>query len=291
MSDDRKVWSVLELLRWTTDHFAARGIRSARLDAECLLAHALGCDRLRLYLDFEKPVERGERERFRALVRARGTERIPVAYLVGQREFWSLPLRVGPDVLIPRAETEALVETVLGLFADPAAAGSVLDVGTGSGAIALALAHERPALAITATDCSVPALKLARENARQLGYEDRIRFAEGELLGPVAGERFDVIVSNPPYVARAEAETLEPELRHEPELALFGGDTGTEATCELIRAAPHALAPGGVLALEIDPRRRTQLARECERQGLAAAPDGAGARHVLVARRPGEGEN
>jgi len=293
MSDaEDKVWSVLELLRWTTDHFAARGLRSARLDAEILLAHALDCDRLRLYLEFEKPVEEAERERFRALVRARGNERVPVAYLTGSREFWSLPLRVTPDVLIPRPETEALVEAVLGIFAEPDAIGHVLDVGTGSGAIALALARERPALEITATDCSVAALKVARENARRLECEARIRFLEGDLLAPVRGESFDAIVANPPYLARVEADSLAPELRHEPELALFAGETGDEVARALIRAAPGVLAPGGSLAIEIDPRHRQALADECTRRGFVVAEtrhDLAGHARVLVAgwRRKG----
>lgn len=283
----RKVWSVLELLRWTTGHFAARGIRSARLDAECLLAHALECDRLRLYLEFEKPVEEAERERFRALVRARANERVPVAYLTGVREFWSLSLRVTPDVLIPRPETEALVEAALEIFADPAEGGSVLEVGTGSGAVALALAIERPALGITATDCSVPALKVARENARRLECDQRIRFLEGDLLAPVVGESFDAVVSNPPYLARSTADCLEPELRHEPEHALFGGETGDAVARALICAAPEVLAPGGTLAMEIDPRHRQALAEECAQRGFVVSEprrDLAGDARVLVAR-------
>jgi release factor glutamine methyltransferase len=136
-----RTWTLLELLRWTTEHFQRRGIETPRLDAECLLAHALGMDRLRLYLEFEKPVLAEERARFRELVRRRADERVPVALLTGRREFWSLLLRVTPDVLVPRPETETLVEVALGLLPDSESEARILDLGTGSGAIALALAR------------------------------------------------------------------------------------------------------------------------------------------------------
>ncbi len=281
----------MELLRWTTKHFADRGIAQPRLDAECLLAAALDCDRLQLYLDFEKPVQAGERARFREWVRARASDRVPVAYLTGLREFWSLPLWVNPDVLIPRPETEGLVEALLQRLA-PDAGARVLDVGTGSGAIALALASERPGLEITASDCSASALKVARENARRLGLDARIRFLEGDLLGPVAGERFDAIVANPPYVGRCEASGLEPELRHEPELALFGGEEGSELARALIRAAPAALAEVGTLAIEIDPRQRGDLETELAGVGFEVEEprrDLAGRARVLVANWQTEG--
>jgi release factor glutamine methyltransferase len=196
-----KSWTVLELLRWTTAHFAAKGIESARLDAELLLASTLGCERLRLYLDFEKPVAAEERARFRALVRRRGEERVPVAYLTGVREFWSLPLSVTPDVLIPRPDTETLVAAVLARRPEREAPLAVLDIGTGSGAIALALAVERPRAMVTASDLSEAALAVARQNAEALGLSERVRLLTGDVFAPVEGERFDVIASNPPYVA------------------------------------------------------------------------------------------
>src|SRR6185295_3487032 len=171
-----RTWTVLDLLRWTTRHFAERGIETPRLDAECLLAHALGCDRLRLYLEFDKPVIESERAVFRGLVRARANERIPVAQLTGAREFWSLPLRVSRDVLIPRPDTETLVTAALDLLPDAAAAARVLDLGTGTGAVALALAHERPRAAIFASDRSAEALRIAQQNAETLGMAGRIHF-------------------------------------------------------------------------------------------------------------------
>jgi release factor glutamine methyltransferase len=330
----------MELLRWTTDHFAAKGIESARLDAELLLAFALGVDRLRLYLAFEKPVVDEERARFRALVRRRGEERVPVAYLTGVREFWSLPLAVTPDVLIPRPDTETLIEAVLARWpgSHAAARGSaseaddpsrpaqrgeaersrargsaseaddpsrpaqrgeaersrswrVLDLGTGSGAIALALAKEWPEAQVTAADVSDAALAVARKNAEALGLAERLRFASGDLFAPVAGERFDVIVSNPPYVAEADALGLAPELRHEPALALFAPGDGTALLRRIAAEAPARLTPGGLLALELAPAQAgdvTQCLREAGFSELAEHRDLAGrVRAVSGLRGPG----
>jgi release factor glutamine methyltransferase len=284
---------VLELLRWTTQHFAAKGIDTARLDAELLLAFALGVDRLRLYLDFEKPVLDEERARFRALVRRRGEERVPVAYLTGVREFWSLPLAVTPDVLIPRPDTETLVEAVVARVSRRDAALAVLDVGTGSGAIALALAKEWPEAQLTATDLSDAALAVARRNAEALGLAHRVRFASGDGFAAVAEERFDVIVSNPPYVPEADAAGLAPELGHEPALALFAPGDGSALLRRLAREAPARLAPGGLLALELAPAQAadvTQCLREAGFERLAEHRDLAGRVRALSALRGPGGE-
>jgi release factor glutamine methyltransferase len=280
-------------LRWTTQHFAAKGIESARLDAELLLAFALGVDRLRLYLDFEKPVLDEERARFRALVRRRGEERVPVAYLTGVREFWSLPLAVTPDVLIPRPDTETLVEAVLARLPRRDAPLAVLDVGTGSGAIALAIASEWPEAQLTATDVSDAALAVARKNAEALGLAHRVRFASGDLFAAVADERFDVIVSNPPYVPEADAAGLAPELRHEPALALFAAGDGSALLRRIAREAPARLAPGGLLALELAPAQAadvTQCLREAGFEQLAEHRDLAGRVRALSALRGPGGE-
>jgi release factor glutamine methyltransferase len=290
------VWTVLELLRWTTRHFAERGIDSARLDAELLLAHALDCDRLHLYVDYEKPVGEAERARFRDLVRARATERVPVSILLGRREFWSLSLTVSRDVLTPRPESETLVAALLDAFPDRDAELTVLDSGTGSGAIALALAHERPKARITATDVSPAALADARGNADALGVADRVRFLEGSLFAPLAAElaaggRFDAVVSNPPYVARREAATLPPELRHEPEQALFGGDDGTDCLRALAADVAGALTPGGFAAFELDPRQVEVVAGWLGAAGLvelAVHRDAAQRPRVVSVRRPRE---
>jgi release factor glutamine methyltransferase len=263
-----RAWTVLDLLRWTTTHFASRGIETARLDTECLLAFALGVDRMRLYLDFDKPVTESERAVFRELVRRRGTERVPVAHIVGRKEFWSLPLRVSADVLVPRPETETLVAAALGQLPDRDGEASVLDVGTGSGAVALAIASERPKARITATDISDAALEIARKNAEELRMTDRIRLLSGGLFEPVVGERFDLVVSNPPYVAESERPGLAPELAHEPAEALFAGPDGLELLRALIGGVGAVLAPGGALALEHGPEQASRLEAWCGEAGL-----------------------
>lgn len=262
-SDRDRSWTVLELLRWTTDYFKRAGIESARLDAELLLAHALETERLRLYVDFEKPVLPAERDRYRALVRRRAQDRVPVSILLGEREFWSLSFKVTPDVLTPRPDTETLVEAALSKCkapgtADPAAADSdrkrrILDLGTGSGAIALSLASELPEADITATDLSEAALQIAAENADRLPQGERVRFLHGDLFEPVSNERFDLVVSNPPYVARKDAKSLPPELAHEPEMALFGGEDGLDVIRRLVAEAGRHLSPGGWLLIELSP--------------------------------------
>jgi release factor glutamine methyltransferase len=264
---DRR-WTVLELLRWTTDYFERVGIDSARLDAEVLLAHALEIDRLRLYLDYEKPVLAAERDRFRALVKRRAQERVPVSLLLGKREFWSLELRVTCDVLTPRPETETLVEAGLSKLPDPESSARILDLGTGSGAIALSLASERPQAQITATDLSKPALQIAAQNADHLHIGERVRFIEGDLFEPVAAERFDLIVSNPPYVARDEAASLPPELAHEPEMALFAGGDGLDVIRRLIAEAGEHLSLGGWLFIEHSPEQVETIEQELKRAGF-----------------------
>jgi len=273
-------WTIIELLRWTKDHFEAKGLETPRLDAELLLAHALGCDRLRLYIEFEKPVTPEERARFRALVRRRAEERVPVAYLTGVREFWSLALAVTPDVLIPRPDTETLIDAVLSRVLGRDGELSVLDLGTGSGAIALALASELPAAQLTATDLSTAALAVARKNAEALGLEGRVRFLAGDGFAPVAGERFDAIVSNPPYVAEADAAGLAAELRHEPALALFAPGDGTALLRRIAAEAGAHLRPGGLLAVELAPAQ-ARAVREC----LLAAGLGEIAEHRDLAGR------
>jgi release factor glutamine methyltransferase len=283
-----RVWTVLELLRWTAEHFASRGIESARLDAECLLAHALGTSRIALYLDFEKPVGEEERAPFRELVRRRADERVPVALLTGHKEFWSLDFEVTRDVLVPRPETETLVELALRQVQAPEAQLDVLDLGTGSGAIAIALATELPNARFTATDLSAAALEVARRNAETHGVTDRIRFLAGDAFEPVAEERFDLVLSNPPYVAQGEAPQLAPELLHEPSAALFSGGDGTDLLARLAREVAARLADDGFMAFEVGAEQAERVAAWLSEAGLAGVSihrDAAGQPRVVSASR------
>jgi release factor glutamine methyltransferase len=221
----------------------------ARRDAETLLLHLLGKNRAWMLAHMDDELGFDCAEQYIALLERRFKGE-PIQYILGETEFYRLPFLVTPDVLIPRPETEHVVEKVLEL-ARSFAAPRIIDVGTGSGAIAVALAHELPNAAVTATDTSAAALEIARENARLNGVQ-RVRFAEGDLLAPVAGEQFDIVASNPPYVAEADRGSLAVEVReYEPAQALFAGDDGLEIYQRLIPQAFNALAQGGYVVLEI----------------------------------------
>jgi release factor glutamine methyltransferase len=263
-----KNWTILELLRWTTEHFAKQGIETARLDAECLLAHSLGVERLKLYVDFDKPLAPEERGGFRELVRRRADERVPVSQLVGRKEFWSLSLAVTKDVLTPRPETETLIEAALELAPERDAELQILDIGTGSGAVALALASERPKARVTASDVSPAALAVARGNAERLELAGRVRFIEGDLFAPFAGERFDLVVSNPPYLSNAPGAAHAPELAHEPAAALFAPDQGLAVLRALAQGVSAHLLPGGAAAFEVSPEQADRVAGWCREAGL-----------------------
>ena len=242
-----EVWTVLKLLRWTADYFKGRDIDSPRLDAELLLADTLKLDRVGLYLNFERPLQAGELAAYREQVRRRAGHE-PLAYILGRAEFWSLPFKVTPAVLIPRPDTELLVEAALPLLAGAA---RVLDVGTGSGALAIALAHERQAVTVTAIDLSAAALAVANENARTNGVAERIAFVETDLAALPVGP-FELIVANPPYIPQGDLAGLMPEVRDfEPRLALDGGPDGLDAYRALGRQAGAVLAPGGWLLVEV----------------------------------------
>lgn len=251
-----EAWTVGRLLGWTTEYLKTHGSDTPRLDAEVLLAESLGCKRIELYATFDAVPGDEARTAFRELVRRRA-KGAPVAYLVGHREFYSLSFRVTPDVLIPRPETEFLVMALLDLARSRPSADSatICDVGTGSGVIAVCAAKHLPGAQVVAIDVSRPALEMARFNARAHGVDDRIELIESDLLTSVPAERrFDFVVSNPPYVTRAEMESLSPEVRDfEPHAALLAGDRGTEVIESLIPQAADHLPPGGHLLIEINP--------------------------------------
>jgi release factor glutamine methyltransferase len=239
--------TVLEVLQSTTAYFQKRAVESPRLNAEHLIAHSLGKKRIELYLEFERPLSERELSPLRELVRRRGQGE-PLQHLLGTVEFANHTFISDKRALIPRPETEQLVEYLCDLFWPEHP--RIVDVGTGSGVIALSLAARFPKAELHAVDLSVDALTLARENADRLGLSDRIQFSQGPLLDNVTGA-FDLIVANLPYVASSEAAQLAPDLRHDPAVALFGGPVGDELIRELINTAPPHLHPGGLLALEI----------------------------------------
>src|SRR5574337_299061 len=225
----------------------ANASSTPRLDAEILLAHVLQISRSQLFAHPEQRVADEQLRLFALLVVARHKGR-PVAYLTGQRDFWSLSLKVTPAALIPRSETEVLVEQAL-RHVPVGARWYLLDLGTGSGAIALALAKERPHCRVTAVDVSSSALEVARENAKSLGLQN-VEFLQGDWFAPVAGRRYSLIASNPPYVPDADPHLNAGDLRFEPRRALTGGPDGLAAIRKIALRAPAHLEPGGVLALE-----------------------------------------
>jgi release factor glutamine methyltransferase len=281
------VSTVRELLGPTREYLESKGVRSPRLDAEYLLAHVLGIKRLELYLDHDRPLEPGEVDRLRELVRRRG-RREPLAYVLGSWSFYGLELQCDSRALVPRPETEVLVEHCLHLL-EGAEAPGVVDVGTGTGAIALALAARLPAATVTAIDVSPDALALAAENAAANGLTGRVELLEGDLLAPVAGRRFDLVVSNPPYVA-AGAE-VDPEVAgFEPAtFAVYADDGGRAILERLATGAPAALEPGGHLAVELGDGQAPWLVERLAGLGygsVAVTRDLRGVERVVSARRP-----
>ena len=249
----RSVWTVKEVLDWTTDYFRRGGIDTSRFEAELLLAFAISTDRLNLYIDPNRILTSQERQRFRELVKQRhsGT---PSAYLLGEVQFMDLTLKVDEAVLIPRPETEELVECILketSSLDNSERTLSFLDLGTGSGAIILSLLKALPHASGTAADISPAALDVARANAALNGLEERVEFVESDWLASIEG-RFDLIVSNPPYIPTAELSSLSDEvIGHEPVSALDGGPKGTRDIGRIVEESPGYLVPGGRLYMEI----------------------------------------
>jgi release factor glutamine methyltransferase len=271
-------WTILEVLRWTAGYLGEKGVPTPRLDAEVLLAHALGLDRVGLYLDYARPLQAAELARYRELVRRRA-QREPVAYIRGYKEFWSLEFTVGPAVLIPRPETELLVEEALGLARQARA--RIVEVGTGSGAVAVVLARELHQ-EVLATDSSAAALSVAGRNAQR--HQAAVRFVLGDLLAPFGEAVFDIVVSNPPYVPRGEIAGVAPELSFEPRAALDGGEDGLESIRGLVAEAPRVLAAGGWLLLEVGAGQAAEVSRLFEAAGLvevASVADLAGTPRVV----------
>jgi release factor glutamine methyltransferase len=287
-------WTVGRLLTWTADFLKRHGAVSARLEAEMLLAHSRGCQRIELYTSFHEEVDEATRGGFRELVRRRAAGE-PVAYLVGHREFFSLDFGVSPAVLIPRPETEHLVVRALELLAhyEPpsGAPARVVDVGTGSGAIAISVAKHAPTAEITAVDVSEPALEIARQNIARHEVSQRVAVVNCDLLTAFpALPQIDFVLSNPPYVSESEFARLADEVRrHEPRQALVAGPTGTEVIARLIDQAAERLVDGGYLLIEISPMIaaavRSMFEQSADFNRLEMLRDLAGHARVVVARR------
>lgn len=253
--EDRPVesaWTVARVLAWATEDFRGRGQDNPRLEAEILLAHVLGCDRIRLLIEAQRPLGALELGRYREVIKRRRTGE-PTAYIIGEREFYGLRFRVDARVLVPRADTETLVDVALARTRPRSLGGAALDLGTGSGCVAIAFARQRPTWEVTGVDVEPGAAAVARENALRLGAWNALRVLVGDLFAPLRpGERFDLIFGNPPYVPDGEIPRLMVDVRdHEPRRALAGGADGLDLVRRIIAAAPDWLAPGGVLALEV----------------------------------------
>jgi len=245
-------WTVLGMILWSADYLRDKGIDTGRLDAEHLLASVVGVDRLGLYLAFERPLTPAELDGYRPLLKRRAA-REPLQYILGRQPFRELDLEVGPSVLIPRPETEVLVDQILEAIRGDDPGGTALDLGTGSGAIALSLAFEGSFASVVATDVDDAALEVARRNRDAAGLGERVELRRGSLFEPLKrSERFDVIASNPPYVGEMDEESLEPEVRDwEPRAALFAGADGLDVLRRIAVGACAHLRPGGLLALEV----------------------------------------
>lgn len=268
----RTDWTVLKLLTWTDSYFKTRAVESPRTSAELLLAYTLGLERLDLYLQYDRPVNADDLSRFKSLIQRR-VKKEPVAYILGSKPFWTLEFAVNPDVLIPRPETEHLVEEAVATMKARVVGGQnmpmrVLDLGTGCGTVVLSLAASRPGHQFFAADISVKAVKLARENARLNNLDDQVSFFSGDWYESIKQQtRFDLIVSNPPYIPTGDIENLQPEIKYEPVGALDGGLDGLEAIGHLIRHAPDCLKSGGSLVLEMGCDQEEAVRDMAEKSG------------------------
>ncbi len=280
-----KTWTVLDLVEWTENYFRESGITTPRLDAEVLLGFVLQKSRLQLYLSFEMPVFPDHLSVFRQLVQRR-KEHTPVSYLTNHREFMSIDFYVDSRVLIPRPETEILVEYVLDRTSTHGPI-SLVDIGTGSGAIAVSLAFNRPEWYIVATDISIDALSVAETNATQ--HQTQIEFRSGDMLSALESvdNKFDWIVSNPPYISSQDYKILPPDVRNfEPKLALASPPDGLQLIRILIESAPNYLKPNGRLAIEIGKGQRLDVEdfvhRSKQYQKIDFIPDLSGVARILV---------
>lgn len=247
----QELWTIGRILKWTEQYFKEKGIESPRLDAEVLLSHILGRERIYLYVHFDEPLEPAELARYREAIKQR-VQRVPVAYIIGEKEFMGLTFRVTADTLVPRPDTEILVQAAIERLRARGDAPRFADIGTGTGAICLSVLHFLPKAQADTVDISPAARAVAEENAAALGASDRITFHTGDLLAPLAGQCYDAILSNPPYIPDDDIAALAPEVRlKEPHTALAGGKDGLDFYRRLMANAPALLKDGGFLAVEV----------------------------------------
>lgn len=260
--------TVLEILQKTTDFLAGKGVENARLNSELLIGHALGLKRMQLYLQFERPLKENELEKIRPLVRRRAA-REPLQYILGETEWHGLKLKCDRRALIPRPETEYLLELIIKSLGTPPV--RILDLGTGSGAIALGLAKAFPESRVTAVDASEEALALAGENVAGLNSGERVELLKSNWFSSLPGDSFfDLIVANPPYLSESETAETAPEVRdHEPKTALTSGPDGISDLKIIIASAPQYLSPGALLALETGIQQHTTLVELCTAAGFS----------------------
>jgi len=282
----QEIWTISSLLNWTKQYFARKGVENPRLDAEVLLSFVLDTERIQLYVRFDQPLEEDELVRFREAVRLRA-ERMPVAYITGRKEFMGLTFRVTPDVLIPRPETEFLVEAALQRLLDVESP-RILDIGTGSGAILVSLLVKRPDATGVAIDLSEKALAVAAQNARTLGVESRFTALQSNLFASLQSQLFSTILSNPPYITRDEMTALSPEVAKEPLGALDGGPDGLDFYRRLTAEGKAFLSPGGFMAMEVGMGQAETVAGMAKTAGwdsdVAIICDYAGIDRVVVVK-------
>lgn len=287
-------WTILRLLQWTTEHLRKSGSPSPRLDAEVLLAEARRCQRIELYTAFSEEPPEEVKARFREFVKRRASGE-PVAYLVGKKEFYSLPFTVSSACLIPRGETEHLVIACLDRVKairshEPDRSLSIADVCTGSGCIAVSLAKHLQNVSIRAIDISDEALEVARKNVQDHGVEQIVEVVKGDLLEGIPSDSLDLVVSNPPYVSETEFQQLDRSVReHEPKIALVGGATGTELIAKLSEQAAKCLKPSGWFWCEFSPMIADQVESDLQKDGrwgnIAVLKDLAGHKRLIAAQK------
>ena len=290
MAENNQIWTIGRILKWTEEYFGQKGVESPRLDAEVMLSHVLGRQRIYLYVHFDEPLQAEELAAYRTMIKQR-IDRVPVAYILGEKEFMGLTFKVTPDTLVPRPDTEILVQAAVDRLKQWTDADVRLaDIGTGSGAICLSVLSMLDNIVADTVDISPTARAVAEENAAALGLSERVTFHTGDLLAPIREQQFTAILSNPPYIPEADIQGLAPEVRcKEPMTALSGGKDGLDFYRRLCDEAPAMLTDDGFMAFEVGIHQATEVAQLAEASPLIVRTeilkDYAGIDRVVVAWR------